>query len=202
MTRSGKTCCFAERQSLVDGYSDEELCALARSGDKNAEQVLALRHHSTVRACVRPYFLAGGDSEDLIQEGMIGLLHAIREFTPAKDAAFRTFASRCIRNRLSNAVKAAGRLKHQPLCDYVPFADSEAADSSYACDPENEVLVREADRELASRLREALSPLEGRVLQLYLDGVSYQVIAETLGSPVKSVDNAVQRIRKKLCHKL
>ena len=102
-------------------YSDETLCTLAASGDRIAEETLVLRYNRLVRVCARPYFLTGGDSEDLIQEAMFGLLKAIREFDPARDASFRTFAQVCIRNRIRTVVAAAARDKHAPLNHSLPM---------------------------------------------------------------------------------
>ena len=159
-----------------------------------------------VRACARPFFLAGGDSEDLIQEGMFGLLSAIRQYDPANGAAFRTFAEHCIRNRLLSAVRSASRLKHFPLNDglsleqlsedtSLPFA---AIPEFFQPSPEELVLARESKEELYSAFRDRLSGLEKKVLDLYLDGLSYQDIANRLGKDGKAVDNAVQRIRRKM----
>lgn len=185
----------------LNSLTDEQLCALVLTGQSEAEQVLAGRYLSMVRAITRPYFLAGGDSEDLIQEGMIGLLLAIRQFSDDKDAKFRTFADRCIRHRVGNVIKAASRQKHKPLENYVSITDDAipAALAVLRIDgPEDVILSREADSELLHRLRTLLSPLEHRVLQDYLDGMSYHDIAQRIGRTEKAVDNAVQRIRKKL----
>ena len=188
--------------------SDEELCARAReggnAGGSEAEQELARRYLSTVRSVTRPYYLAGGDSEDLTQEGMIGLLMAIRQFDPDREAKFRTFAVRCIRNRMLNVIKAASRQKHQPLEDYISLTDGlmpDGQDALSVAGPEDEFLNREADREWRGQLETLLSPLENRVLGDYLDGLSYRDIAHRTGRTEKSVDNAVQRIRKKLTEK-
>jgi RNA polymerase sporulation-specific sigma factor len=184
--------------------SDEELCAqVRRDGGKSseAEQDLVRRYLSTVRSITRPYYLAGGDSEDLMQEGMIGLLMAIRQFDPDKEARFSAFASRCIRNRVFNVIKAASRQKHQPLENYVSLTGGAGPDVQgipWVAGPEDEFLRGEADHELRGRLDTLLSPMENRVLGDYLDGLSYRDIARRIGRTEKSVDNAVQRIRKKL----
>ncbi|MDR1736158.1 MAG: sigma-70 family RNA polymerase sigma factor [Oscillospiraceae bacterium] len=185
----------------MSSLADEKLCALAQSGQSEAEQILAGRYFSMVRAITRPYFLAGGDSEDLTQEGMIGLLMAMRQFSADKDAAFRTFAGRCIRNRLNNAVKASTRRKHMPLENYISITDGKDAGAlAGLCvsGPEDEVLSREADIEAVAALKSRLSGFENRVLGHYLDGLSYQDISERVDRDTKSVDNAIQRIRKKL----
>ena len=186
--------------------SDQELQRLASLGDRQAEETLVERYMQNVRACARPFFLAGGDSEDLIQEGMFGLLSAIRQYDPANGAAFRTFAEHCIRNRLLSAVRSASRLKHFPLNDglsleqlsedtSLPFA---AIPEFFQPSPEELVLARESKEELYSAFRDRLSGLEKKVLDLYLDGLSYQDIANRLGKDGKAVDNAVQRSRRKM----
>ena len=114
---------MAERRKLC-AMEDEALCALAASGDRQAEESLVVRYNRLVRMCARPYFLAGGDSEDLIQEGMLGLLSAIREYDPGKSASFRTYAEVCVKNRLFSAVKAAARNKHTPLNDSVSISET------------------------------------------------------------------------------
>jgi len=187
--------------------SDEVLCAQVASGDRIAEEMLAMRYTRLVRVCARPYFLAGGDSEDLIQEGMVGLLFAIREYQPDRGVSFRTFAETCIRNRLLSAIKAATRDKHTPLNNYVSFeAPSFDGNADYATflppseqsDPEELIINREAYMERANRLKDQLSGFEAEILGLYLKGLSYTEIAAHVNRPPKSVDNAVQRIRRKV----
>lgn len=186
--------------------SDLRLQELAAKGDRSAEEHLAERYMQMVRACARPLFLAGGDSEDLIQEGMFGLLSAIRQYRTEMGASFHTFAENCIRNRLLSAVRTASRLKHIPLNDGMSFEQlSEesnprlsATPELFQRTPEDLVLARESKEELYCALSQCLSSLEKRVLALYLDGLSYQDIAARLGKEPKSVDNAVQRIRRKL----
>jgi len=184
-----------EITSQLSEYSDEQLCALVAAGHREAEEELAKRYLRPVRVCARPYFLAGGDSEDLIQEAMFGLLKAIREFDPSHDARFRTFAEVCIRNRIRSAVTNAARSKHAPLNDSVPF---ESPMLGSGASPEELYISREEETERLTRLGERLSPLERRVLDLFLLGLSYQEISEQVGRPIKSVDNAVQRIRRKV----
>ncbi len=175
--------------------SDELLCRLAAGGDRAAEEELVKRYLRMVRVCARPYFLAGGDSEDLIQEAMFGLLKAIREFDPQRDAAFRTFAEICIRNRIRSAVAAAARDKHAPLNNSVPF---EPPMMGSGASPEDLYISREEEAERLDRLYSRLSPLERRILALFLRGLSYREISAQTGRSVKSVDNAVQRIRHKV----
>ncbi len=175
--------------------SDEALCARTAAGDRLAEEQLVVRYQRLTRACARPYFLAGGDSEDLIQEAMFGLLKAIREFNPKRDATFRTFAEVCIRNRIRSAVAAAARGKHMPLNNSVPIEQPMlGSDSS----PEELFISREEEQERLAEINRWLSPLERRILARYLDGYSYQDIGRQVGRSTKSVDNAVQRIRRKV----
>ena len=195
-------------QTSSTGQSDEQLCTRAASGDRVAEEALVKRHNRLVRICARPYFLAGGDSEDLIQEGMIGLLSAIRGFDPGRDASFRTYAEVCIRNRLRSAIKAAARDKHAPLNRSVSFGnplfDGNPEPYAYGTDhqrvenPEDVVIGREEHQDRMKALTSQLSGFEKEVLSLYLGGLSYTEIATQVGKPPKSVDNAVQRIRRKV----
>ena len=186
-------------KSQTDEYGDEELCCLAASGDRDAEEVLVKRYLRMVRVCARPYFLAGGDSEDLIQEATFGLLKAIREFAPGHDAKFKTFAEVCIRNRIRSAVATASRSKHAPLNDSVPF---ESPMLGMGASPEELYISREEEAERLTRLDQMLSPLERKILKLFLHGLSYREISEQVGRPIKSVDNAIQRIRRKVAGNL
>ena len=159
-----------------------------------------------MRACARPLFLAGGDSEDLIQEGTFGLLSAIRQFDPENSTSFKTFAEHCIKMRLLSAIKSASRLKHFPLNDGIsleqlseePGAHLSAFPEFFRRTPEDLVLARESKEELYSAFLQCLSKFEIKVLDLYLEGLSYREIADRLGKSAKSIDNAVQRIRQKL----
>lgn len=186
--------------------NDAELQSLASGGDRAAEELLVKRYMRLVRSCARPLFLAGGDSEDLIQEGLLGLLSAVRQFDPQCGASFATFAEHCIRMRLLSAIKSASRLKHLPLNDGVSLEllseDSQLQISAIPDflrdNPENMVLARERTEELYSELAQCLSRLEKQVLSLYLDGYSYREIAQYLKREPKAIDNAVQRIRRKL----
>ena len=193
---------------MIDYASADEsvLLSCVISGDRVAEEILAERYMRLVRSCARPLFLAGGDSEDLIQEGMFGLLSAMRQYDPDSGNSFRTFAEHCIRMRLYSAIKSASRLKHLPLNDGVSL-EQLSEDSSLQVsaipdairrNPEDLVLARERTEELYSELALCLSGLEKNVLSLYLEGLSYREIAFRLGKQEKSIDNAVQRIRRKL----
>jgi RNA polymerase sporulation-specific sigma factor len=189
---------------LYAAMTDEQLQALAVERQSGAEEALAERYVRLVRACARPYFLAGGDSEDLIQEGMLGLLSAIREYDSSRGVRFKTYAEVCINHRIQAAIRSALRKKHAPLNDGVPL-DEVLSDESQSLgtqhfqrSPEEQVLARESEREFISAYSRCLSKLETQILSLYLDGLSYQEMAAATGRNVKSVDNAVQRIRKKL----
>ena len=185
---------------------DKELQSLASSGDREAEEALAGRYLRLVRACARPFFLAGGDSEDLIQEGTFGLLSAIRQYRADAGASFKTFAEHCIRMRLLSAIKSASQLKHFPLNDGVSLEQlSEDPGVQLSAIPEisrRSPEERESKEELYAAFSKCLSRFELKVLDLYLDGLSYREIADILGKSAKSVDNAVQRIRRKLTRNL
>ena len=182
--------------------SDEELCLNVSQGNSQAETELVCRYGWLVRACARPLFLAGGDSEDLIQEGMLGLLAAIRSFDSGRDAAFRTFAEICIRSRLHSAVRAAQGGKHAPLnhsVSYEPplFDGTNAYLFSSAESPEDVVIGREELKERLEVLKGRLSKFEAQILPPYLSGLSCGEIAQRVGRTQKSVENAIQRIRRK-----
>ena len=189
-------------------YTDSELRQLAVAGDTAAEEELIERYAKLVRICARPYFLAGGDSEDLTQEGMLGLLSAIPNYDESGGGSFRTFAEICIRNRVLEAVKAASRKKHEPLNDgvsleYIILSEESrlgpaSQQAIFRRAPEEQVLARESEKEFYSTFSRCLSVFETKVLFHYLEGEPYRRIAEAVGSSEKSVDNAVQRIRPKL----
>ena len=189
---------------------DEELCELVAEGNRTAEEVLVTRYNRLVRSCSRPFFLAGGDSEDLIQEGMVGLIKAVREYNSSKEASFRTFAEVCIRNRLYSVLRAAARDKHAPLNQSIPLDTPFFERDSYTsgtsdlaqCNPEDFLIDREHTAALLSGVRKKLSEFEAKILGYYLDGLSCREIAETVGKSPKSVDNAVQRIRQKVARHL
>ena len=184
--------------------SDEELQALAAQRQTAAEEALAERYSRLVRACARPYFLHGGDSEDLIQEGMLGLLSAMREYSADKGASFKTYAEICIRNRIQTAIRTAARKKHEPLnagvsLDEILSDESQTLGSQLIQrSPEEQVLARETEKEFIHAYSRNLSRLEAQILSLYLEGLSYREIAGLIGRDTKAVDNAVQRIRRKL----
>lgn len=196
---------------IYSNFTDNELLSMADSGDKIAEDQLALRYTRLVKICSRPYFLVGGDGEDLIQEGMLGLLSAIREFDISMNTTFKTYAEVCVKRRIYSAIKGAARKKHEPLNDMVSFEDvlSDESNSSavsygeaYRRSPEEQVLARESVGEIIKTYSRCLSKFEVEILNLYLSGLSYSEIAELCGKTDKSVDNAVQRIRRKLARNL
>lgn len=178
--------------------TDEALCARAAQGDSAAAEVLVLRYNWLVRCCSRPLFLMGADHEDLIQEGMLGLALAIQGYRPDRGASFRTYAERCIRNRLITAVRSAASGKHEALNSALPLDVATEDCLSYEGDPETQLVSQAAFQERLRCYRDQLSPLETQVLHLYLQGLSYQEISQQLERSCKAIDNAVQRIRKKL----
>ena len=190
--------------AYLEQLNDEKLCELLQAGNRLAEEVLADRCHRLVRSCSRPYFLAGGDSEDLLQEGMFGMIKAMREYDTQHETAFRTFAETCIRRRLYTVIKAASSGKHLPLNQSVPLNPSFFdTNSSFAqVDPEDILIDMEKTINLLENARKQLSKLEEKILGYYLDGLTYSEIAKTVGKSAKSVDNAVQRIRRKIARQL
>jgi RNA polymerase sporulation-specific sigma factor len=200
---------FHNTQSEVK-VDDGFLIALAKQGDRNAYDRLVRRYHGFVRLKASSYFLAGGDSEDLIQEGLVGLYKAIRDYRTDRESSFRNFAELCITRQIITAVKTATRNKHTPLNQYVSFSSTPAAagedvptlDQTIAGpsvnDPVNRVISSEELRSLVGCLSTALSELESRVLSLYLDGCSYEQVGERLGCDTKTVDNALQRVKRKV----
>ncbi|HEX4033647.1 MAG TPA: RNA polymerase sporulation sigma factor SigH [Solirubrobacteraceae bacterium] len=190
-----------------DGF----LIALAKTGDPTAYQRLMTRYKGFVRLKANSYFLAGGDSEDLIQEGMIGLYKAIRDYRTDRESSFRNFAELCITRQIITAVKTATRNKHTPLNQYVSFSapagvtgDDEAPTleeliaSPGVNDPAKQAISSEELRSLVGCLSTSLSQLESSVLALYLDGRSYDEIAGRLDCDTKTVDNALQRVKRKV----
>jgi RNA polymerase sporulation-specific sigma factor len=193
---------------------DMYLIALAKQGDAMAYNRIVRRYQGFVRLKASSYFLAGGDSEDLIQEGLVGLWKAVRDFRSDRESSFRNFAELCITRQIITAVKTATRNKHSPLNQYVSFSSTPAGTSegeptldeiiagvelkeTYR-DPANQVISSEELQSLVSCLSTALSELESRVLALYLDGRPYEEIAGRIGVDAKTVDNALQRVKRKV----
>ena len=189
---------------------DLQLVLRASNGDDSAMDVLIRRYTGFVRLKASSYFLAGGDSEDLIQEGLVGLYKAIRDFRTDRESSFRNFAELCITRQIITAVKTATRNKHTPLNQYVSFSSTPAGAGDdvptldqilpgpSVHDPVNQVISSEELRSLVGCLSGALSELESRVLSLYLDGHSYEQVGERLSCDTKTVDNALQRVKRKV----
>ena len=197
MMTTSRSICLESQE--FHGLSDEELCALAAKGSSSAENELVCRYNRIVRVCARPLFLVGGDSEDLIQEGMMGLLNAIRKYDPSRDTAFRTFATVCIRSRLASAVRAAQGDKHSPLNHSISFEPPLIDGNDFAVEsPEDVIIGREELKERLDALKGQLSEFEASILPPYLNGLSCAEIAQRYDRSQKSVDNAIQRIRRKM----
>ena len=189
--------------------SDEDIVSEAKDGNTIALEFLINKYKNFVKAKARSYFLIGADREDIIQEGMIGLYKAIRDFKGDKLSSFRAFAELCITRQIITAIKTATRQKHIPLNSYVslnkPIYDEDSdrtlldiLSGSKITDPEELMINREEYRDIEFKMGEILSDLEWKVLTLYLEGKSYQEIAVDLKRHVKSIDNALQRVKRKL----
>ncbi len=190
--------------------NDEALVSFARNGDKEAERQLVIRFMPLVRLKSRPYFLIGADSSDLIQEGAIGLCGAIRDFDPERSVSFRSYAEVCITNNVLAAIKRASRKKHLPLNTSIsldkPIGTDEEKQETLADrinahsvgNPEEIALRHESELRLTKIMEEQLTELETNVLTLFLNGRSYKQIADELGRSPKAVDNALQRVKKKV----
>jgi RNA polymerase sporulation-specific sigma factor len=161
------------------------------------ERILLAKYLPLVRKITRPYYFIGGDNDDLVQEGMIGLLLAVRSFRMDTDVSFETYATKCIRNRVINGIKSSNRLKHRPLGDYISLSEDSLV-SAVSGNPEEDFIQREKERELIETAKLRLSPLEWEVFQCFLQGQTYREISTLIHKPVKSVDNAITRIRWKL----
>jgi RNA polymerase sporulation-specific sigma factor len=190
---------------------DLQLVLKARNGSSAALDILIRRYTSFVRLKASSYFLVGGDGDDLIQEGLIGLYKAVRDFRPDKETSFRSFAELCVTRQIITAIKTATRYKHTPLNQYVSFShtpagqdsDSEctlgdALPGSHVNDPAVAVISTEELQSLVGCLGSTLSPLEADALRLYLEGESYEQMAEDLGCDTKTIDNALQRVKRKI----
>lgn len=200
---------MAEHIFDYESMSDERIAELSAEGDKNAAGYLLARYKNLVRSRANQYFIAGADKDDIIQEGMIGLFKAIRDFDPTKQASFRGFAEICVKRQIITAVKTAARQKHMPLNSYISLSAPAYDDESERtlvdliaerenADPEAVLLRREKTEAMEAEISKKLSGLEQTVLSLYLSGMNYREIAVELGRTPKSVDNALQRIKRKL----
>jgi RNA polymerase sporulation-specific sigma factor len=196
----------------IEAEEDLDLVARTRRGDERALEVLLARYRSFARSKARSYFLAGSEKEDVVQEGMIGLYKAIRDFDLAQETPFRAFAELCVSRQILTAIKTANRHKHQPLNSSVSLdapvysKGEDASDRSVGegliaaeiNDPAELVISAQEIEAIRDSMTENLTELEGNVLALYIDGKSYEEIAGALGNHVKSIDNALQRIKRKL----
>ncbi len=200
------------KKTEAPGYrdmEDETVVELAKNGDSLALEYLMKKYKNFVRVKSRSYFLIGADSEDIVQEGMIGLYKSIRDFKGDKLSSFRAFAELCITRQIITAIKTATRQKHIPLNSYVslnkPIYDEESDRTlldiivgAKATDPEDLIISREELKNIEGKIGDVLSSLEQEVLTLYVEGRPYQEIAEELNRHVKSIDNALQRVKRKL----
>ena len=198
-----------QAKSPYEGMTDEDVALLARDGVEAALELLLMKYKNFVRSKARSYFLIGADHEDIVQEGMIGLFKAIRDFRPDKLTSFRAFAELCVTRQIITAIKTATRQKHIPLNCYVslnrPIYDEESdrtlmdvLSEVQMAGPEELLISQEDYSSVENRISEVLSDLEMEVLNSYLEGKSYQEIAQDLGRHVKSIDNALQRVKRKL----
>lgn len=184
-----------------NGYTDEQLIVMIHSGDQEVAEYLMDKYKSLVRRKARAMYLVGGETDDLIQEGMLGLFKAVRDYRQEKDASFGTFARLCIDRQLYNAIQSSNRQKHRPLNSYISLSDEEfemelrqLSEQS----PEAIIIDQENTAGMEERIKESLSMFENQVLKMYLEGADYIQIAEQLDKPSKSIDNALQRIRVKV----
>jgi RNA polymerase sigma-H factor len=198
-------------QKLQRELEDLQLVLKARNGNESARDELMRRYHGFVRLKASSYFLAGGDAEDLVQEGMVGLFKAIRDFRHDKETSFRSFAELCVTRQIITAIKTATRYKHAPLNTYVSFSHTpagqdpdgectlgDALPGSHVNDPVVSVISTEELQSLVFCLGTGLSQLESDALRLYLEGSSYEEMADELGCDTKTIDNALQRVKRKI----
>ena len=193
--------------------SDEELKKKTKNGEESAENLLFSRYKDLVVKIARGYFIVGGDLEDLVQEGMIGLYKAVKNFSDEKEASFKTFAVLCIKHQIQTAIKAANTNKNKPLSSAVSFQSFTENGTSENLDflpidlvldstPEEKIIDKENFKNLNEKIKSHLSPLEFKVLKLYLQGYSYKEISASLNVTSKSIDNSLSRIKSKLRSKL
>ena len=189
-----------------NNYTDEELIVMLRTGNTEIEDYLMKKYKPLVRKKTNAMYLIGGETEDLIQEGMIGLFKAIRDYNMDKESSFFSFAELCISRQLYSALEASNRKKHIPLNNYISISYPEDEENQYleqllmgkTVNPEQILIEQERKEEFFHKLEEKLSSMEKKVLYLYLEGDSYTQIAETMGKTPKSIDNSLQRIRGKV----
>ena len=189
--------------------TDEQLVLMAREGSETAEEILIEKYKGLVRAKAKAYFIAGAEAEDVVQEGMIGLMKAVRSFDEGREASFKTYAGTCINNQILKAIRKAEREKNQPLNDAISLDNhlgekdenltiGDILKASMFDEPEEKVIYEDTLLRLKSLSRNIFSPLEAQVLRAKIAGKNYQEIAEELGKSPKTIDNALQRIRKKI----
>src|SRR3982750_4406134 len=207
---SARTAPAYSPQKAQRELEDLQLVLRARNGDDTAMDALMRRYTGFVRLKASSYFLAGGDSEDLIQEGLIGLYKAVRDFRSDKETSFRSFAELCVTRQIITAIKTATRFKHAPLNTYVSFSHTPAGQEGADCnlgdalpgpavnDPSVRVISTQELESLVGCLSTTLSPLEADALRLYLEGSSYEEMADDLGCDTKTIDNALQRVKRKI----
>ena len=189
--------------------TDEQLVLMAREGSETAEEILIEKYKGLVRTKSKAYFIAGAEAEDVVQEGMIGLMKAVRSFDADREASFKTYASTCINNQIIKAIRKAEREKNQPLNDAISLDNhlrekdddltiGDILKASMFDEPEEKVIYEDTLERLKSISQQIFSPLEAQVLRAKIAGKNYQEIAEELGKSPKTIDNAIQRIRKKI----
>ncbi len=183
----------------TEKLSDEKLALLSQSGDKTATDQLLKRYKNMVLSVARRFFLSGGETEDLVQEGMCGLYSAIQGYAEGK-SSFASYAARCIRNRIIDAVKTTGGAKHSALNNFLPIVEvgEELYSSSDTENPEDELIKRENRGEFLQKISRNLSSFEFKVTVMYMDGLTMAEMSSATGKPVKSIDNALQRAKRKL----
>lgn len=197
-----------QKKDPYEGICDEGLLARLKAGDAGVTEYLCKKYKHLVIKKAHALYLIGAEKEDLIQEGMIGLFKAIRDFSPEKQTSFSHFAQLCITRQMYHAIEASQRLKHAPLNSYVSLSEQNGEDGTFSLgemlgdateqNPEWLLIKQEEYQTLFLQLQAVLSPLEKKVCDLYLEGMDYQQIAACIGKTPKSVDNALQRIRKKM----
>ena len=190
-----------------DKIKDEELIFRFKQGETEILDYLMEKYKNMVRKKARAMFLIGGDNDDLIQEGMIGLFKAVRDYQPEKEASFQTFARICVDRQIYNAIQNSNRQKHQPLNSYISLSQEDGENEEHLPDmwvenPESLIIDQENVRDLEQEITCTLSPMENQVLDYYLDGNGYTEIAKIMGKTPKSIDNALQRIRGKIKEQL
>lgn len=189
---------FGSVAQMYSGYSDEKLIELIASDDKTAFDMLISRYKGLVRSRARKFFLTGGDMEDLVQEGMIGLYKAVKDYKSDKSTKFSTFAFNCVNKMILSAVKKDTTLKNRPLNNAVSLADFKGSSGKREDSPEEIVIGKEDEEEMLLKLSKILSGFEYRVIKLYMDGLSHAEMSEALSRDEKAIDNALTRAKQKI----